>query len=768
MLRFFAGPNKTTIHRRVLVAAGGAAGGTAVVACCWTTVTRSFTTQLEEHQKNPDQDRVLPPPPLPSRQAQIECLSATSPNNKMTQFDVLVVGGGATGSGVALDAQLRGLSTALIERGDFSCETSARSTKLIWAGIRYIATATAQLLQWSSLMHPVAAWQEFAGEFKMVLGAHKERRLLLDNNPHLTNWVPIAVPMKTWLQFPPPFGHPLFAVAPMVFPGVMKFYDALSGFTCPPSHIMGTRRARRKFPQLDDDVKYMQIFYEGQHNDARTATCIALTAAEEGACVTNYTEMIGIIREENGSDKGKAVGIQCRDNLTGKVFDVYAKSIIFAGGPFTDGLRKVEDPDCQPAVAGAAGTHIILPGYYCADGIGMLDINTSDGRFLFFLPWQGSTIVGTTDRKGDAVSSPGPPEDEVQWLLNEAKKYLADDLKVRRADVLSAWQGFRPLASDPHAAPGAPVSRDHIISRNPDTGIHFITGGKWTTYREMAEDVLDRVLKENADLRAKAGPCQTETRPLRGGVGYTKNVPVRLVQEFGVPEDTAKHLAHTYGMHAFEVCRLTKPTGQRWPRRFGHLLIEGYPYLECEVEYACRNEMCCTVTDMLTLRTRLAYLNSDAALEVAPKVADLMAQHLGWSRSEKKRQLADAQAAIAEFGGPIPHTDKITDDDQRSAITDLPSLFQTFDLDQNGYLDFQEMKMVARKLGLPFESEKEAEETFRRMDVEENGRVREEAFALWWNNTGRNDKLRKKLEDQFKFSTEKLGKGPKSRGTMFG
>lgn len=179
--------------------------------------------------------------------------------------------------------------------------------------------------------------------------------------------------------------------------------------------------------------------------------------------------------------------------------------------------------------------------------------------------------------------------------------------------------------------------------------------------------------------------------------------------------------------------------------------------------------MCCTVTDLLTLRTRLAYLNSDAALEVAPKVAELMAQHLGWSRSEKKRQLAQAQAAIAEFGGPIPHTDQLTTkDDHRLAITDLSTLFQTFDLDQNGYLDFQEMKMVAAKLGLPFESEKEAAETFRKMDIEENGRVREEAFALWWNNTGRNDKLRQKLENQFKFSTEKLGKGPKSRGTMFG
>jgi len=371
--------------------------------------------------------------------------------------------------------------------------------------------------------------------------------------------------------------------------------------------------------------------------------------------------------------------------------------------------------------------------------------------------------VGTTDRKGDAVSSPGPPEDEIEWLLNETKKYLADDLKVRRADVLSAWQGFRPLASDPHAAPGAPISRDHVISTNPDTNITFITGGKWTTYREMAEDVLNRVIERDPSLKAKAGPCQTETRRLRGGVGYTKNVPIRLVQEFGISEDTAKHLARTYGVHAFEVCRMTKPTGQRWPRRFGHLLIEGYPYLECEVEYACKNEMACTVADMLTLRTRLAYLNSEAAMAVAPKVADLMAPHMGWSRAEKKRQLVEAEKAIAEFGGPVPH-----EDTKLSSIKDLTTLFKTLDMDQNGYFDFEEMKLMAKKLGLPFESEKEAMETFKRMDVEGHGRVREEAFAMWWKNSGRNDKLHKMLESQFKANPEELGKGPKSRGTMFG
>jgi glycerol-3-phosphate dehydrogenase len=270
---------------------------------------------------------------------------------------------------------------------------------------------------------------------------------------------------------------------------------------------MSKSRAVRKFPQLAaEDFKYVQvfasttqssvftnvirlpfpfpsfqIFYEGMHNDARTALAVALSAAEEGAAIANYAEMTEVITDSGGS----ATGVVCKNRITGEYFEIKAKAIVFAGGPFTDLMRKLEDPKASPAVAGAAGTHIVLPGYYCPPEIGMLDINTSDGRFLFFLPWQGSTLVGTTDRAGNPVSTPGPPEDEIKWLLTEVGKYLSPELRVRRTDVLSAWQGWRPLASDPHAAPGAPISRDHIISTNPQTGITFITGGKWTTYREM-------------------------------------------------------------------------------------------------------------------------------------------------------------------------------------------------------------------------------------------------------------------------------------------
>ena len=435
------------------------------------------------------------------------------------------------------------------------------------------------------------------------------------------------------------------------------------------------------------------------------------------------------------------------------------KAIIFAGGPFTDQLRKIEDPSCKPAVAAAAGTHIVLPGYYCANGIGMLDINTSDGRFLFFLPWQGKTLVGTTDRKGPVTSFHGPPEEEIQWILKEAKKYLmTDTLQVRRSDVLSAWQGYRPLASDPNAPPGAPVSRDHVISYNQNTGVTFITGGKWTTFREMAEDVIDKII-ESHGLQSKAGPCITDKLPLRGGEGYNRNVPIQLVQEFGVTQSTAEHLARSYGTHAFEVCRLAKPSSKTSRSKCGNLLVEGYPYLECEIEYACKNEMACTVTDYLTLRTRLAYLDSEAATFAAPKVADLMGKALGWSEKEKKAQLKDAYKICSTFGGPVPSN--IIESAQ-----DPSDLFKFFDADKSGFISFEELKQCVKFLGFPFSNDEDAMKEFKSIDKKSIGKISEGDFIRWWNEE-KNAQFRMRI-DRFRMTADKLGKGADNSGAAFG
>lgn len=236
-------------------------------------------------------------------------------------------------------------------------------------------------------------------------------------------------------------------------------------------------------------------------------------------------------------EAGKVIGVKALDRITGDEFEIYAKNVIFAGGPFTDALRQKESESphpVKPAVQGASGSHIVLPGYYAPHDMGLLDYNTSDGRFLFFLPWQGSVVVGTTDKKCSAETLPYPPEDEIQWMLKECEKYLSNDLKVRRSDVLSAWRGWRPLAADPHAPPGAQVSRDHVISKNPESGVTFIAGGKWTTWREMAEDVLDKTLGE------EHGTCHTLDLVLHGGEGYSENLDIQIIQRYGLTPEVAE------------------------------------------------------------------------------------------------------------------------------------------------------------------------------------------------------------------------------------
>lgn len=314
-------------------------------------------------------------------------------------YDVLVIGGGATGAGVAFDAATRTeatvdgaakggesgrtpLKVACIERGDFSSETSSRSTKLIWAGIKYLASASAALLSLDLFTSPIETVQEFYSEFMMVFQCHQERKYMLEQQRHLTNWVPIVVPFTEWHIWPPPFGHWLFSFFPLLAPAVFKFYDGLSQFTCPSSFIMGPKRAREAFPQLNEkDIKYCAVFYEGQHNDARTNLAIALSAAEKGAHIANYVEMTGAIEGEDG----KVVGVKACDRITGRTFDIYAKNIIFAGGPFTDALRGMEakagaskeggdgnDGSFKEAVRGASGSHIVLPGYYAPNNMGLL------------------------------------------------------------------------------------------------------------------------------------------------------------------------------------------------------------------------------------------------------------------------------------------------------------------------------------------------------------------------------------------------------------
>lgn len=652
----------------------------------------SEEANLAEAAKRGDDERSK----IPSRAAMIQRLKSGE------EFDILFIGGGATGAGAALDAASRGLRVACVEREDFSSGTSSRSTKLIWAGSRYLVNAFVSLLHSDLrlLKDPAGTLSKFSSELRMVLNCHRERRFLLEKQPHLTSWVPIAVPFTEWILWPPPFGFVPAALGPLgLFPAFFQAYDALGGFCSPPSHIMNPKRAARKYPMLADNIKYCSIFYEGMHDDSRTNVAIALTAAQHGAAMANYANVVGLVkagavRQEEQAKQARqrgwfgggaqpaaaadassaefnphrVVGAVVRDELTGETFTVRAKCVALCGGPFTDELREMEEAAAagsaegkprepmKKAIRGATGIHIVLPGYYAPDGIGLVDMNTSDGRFLFLLPWQGHVLVGTTDSPAPVIDMrPVPEEAQIQWLLHECSKYLSPELKVRRQDVLSAWSGIRPLATDPHAKDTSAVSRDHVISVNDKTGVVFISGGKWTTYREMAQDLVDRVLQV-ADVSA-ASPCSTLDIPLNGREGYTSNLPIRLAQEYGVPRGLAAQLTQRYGGHAHEVLKIAldpRPPSGHAPGSLLQPLVPGHAYIRAEVVYAARHEWALRAEDVLARRLRLAFLNKSDAARAVPAIVDIMAVELRWSAARKQEETARCVKFLEHFGGSAP------------------------------------------------------------------------------------------------------------------
>ena len=315
----------------------------------------------------------------------------------------------------------------------------------------------------------------------------------------------------------------------------------------------------------------------------------------------------------------------------------------------------IPDSQCKKAVRGASGIHIVLPRYYAPDGMGLVDMSTSDGRFLFLLPWQGHVLVGTTDTPTDDMSmKPEPAEKQIQWLLKECSKYLHPELQVRREDVLSAWSGIRPLAIDPYARSTAAISRDHVISHNPTTGVIFISGGKWTTYREMASDLIDKALSvgniDQSTVEATKS-CSTLTIPLNGKVGFSNNLTLRLCQEFKISFAVAKHLASAFGGHASEVCRiaLNEPT-----RRLQDQIIASQPYIRAEVVFSVRHEFARHAEDIIARRMRLAFLNKVDALRSIPVVVEIMGDELKWSASTRRKEIERCTKYLEHFGGPEP------------------------------------------------------------------------------------------------------------------
>ncbi|KAF6754931.1 DAO-domain-containing protein [Ephemerocybe angulata] len=531
-------------------------------------------------------------------------------------FDLLIIGGGATGAGVAVDAASRGLKVALVERDDFSAGTSSKSTKLVHGGVRYLQKAVFEL--------------DYS-QYKLVKEALHERKIFLETAPYLSHMLPIMLPIYKYWQVP-------------YYWAGCKMYDVLAGKeNMESSYVMSKGKALETFPMLKSEgLVGAVVYYDGQHNDSRMNIALILTAIKHGATVANYCTVTALHK----SPSGRLTGAQVTDTLTNTSFPVRARGIINATGPFTDALLTLDNPLHKPICQASSGVHITLPGYYSPRTMGLLDPATSDGRVIFFLPWQGNTIAGTTDSPSAVVRDPEASEEDIRWVLDEVRSYLSPDIKVRRGDVLSAWSGLRPLVRnpDPSAPEGtAGLVRSHITTLS-ESGLLTIAGGKWTTYRKMAEECVDEAVRVfGLEGRARSG-CVTEHVRLVGSEGWSRNMFIGLIQTYGLETEVARHLSDNYGDRAWTVLSLASPTNttsQSWPLH-GARLVPQYPFLDAEVLYAIRHEYAQTAIDVLARRTRLSFLNARAALDALPGVVRIMGGEMGWGVGERRGQVERA------------------------------------------------------------------------------------------------------------------------------
>ncbi len=492
-------------------------------------------------------------------------------------WDMIIVGGGATGVGVAIDAAARGYDVLLLEQSDFGKGTSSRSTKLAHGGVRYLEQ----------------------GNIGLVMEALKERGLLLQNAPHLVRDLAFVVPNYDWWEAP--------------FYGVgLKLYQLLAGeYGFGPSRILSKEETLEHLPTLKTEgLRGGAVYYDGQFDDARLLIHMAATAYEQGATLLNYVEVTGLTKD----DQGFVNGITARDVETGKELSASAKVVVNATGAFTDALRQKAEPAAEPMIVPSQGIHLVFDASFLQGNSAILVPHTSDGRVLFAIPWHGHTLVGTTDTPVSvATLEPIAMEQEIEFVLATAAEYMTK--APTRGDVLSVFAGIRPLVRAPGATNTAALARDHVIHIDR-SGLVSICGGKWTTYRHMAEDFVDQAATL-AQLPEK--PCVTHHLNIHGFHN--------AAQQFGA-------LA-VYGSDAYEIRKLMEADPH-----LGDSLHSKLPYVRAEVIWAVRNEMARTVEDILARRTRALFLNARAALEMAPAVADLMVAELGWDEAERVRQLA--------------------------------------------------------------------------------------------------------------------------------
>ena len=485
-------------------------------------------------------------------------------------WDIIVIGGGATGLGTALEASSRGYSTLLLEQADFAKGTSSRSTKLAHGGVRYLQQ----------------------GDISLVVEALHERGLMMQNAPHLVKNQAFVIPTFDW------WGGPFYNVG-------LKVYDFLAGkLGLGPSKSLSKEETIEKIPTVETEgLRGGVVYYDGQFDDARLAINLAQTCADTGGTLINYMKVTGLLKTAD-----MVSGVIVTDLETGKEYKISSRVVINATGVFVDDVLKMDNPEARKIVTPSQGVHIVLDKSFLPGESAIMVPRTDDGRVLFAVPWNNKVVVGTTDTLMEKPSlEPRATEEEVEFILEHAAKYLSKDPK--REDVLSVFAGLRPLVSEgsgvpPNGKNTSQISRSHSLLVSI-SGLVTITGGKWTTYRKMGEDTVDK-----AALIAGLDERGTKTKDLRIH-GWLKNI------------DRNDPL-HYYGSDAIPIRRLIdkKP-------KLGEPLHPELPYVKAQVVWAVQSEMARTVEDVLARRTRALLLNAKASIEMAPEVARLMAKELG-------------------------------------------------------------------------------------------------------------------------------------------
>jgi glycerol-3-phosphate dehydrogenase len=495
-----------------------------------------------------------------------------------TQWDVIIIGGGATGLGIAMDAATRKYKTLLVEQADFAKGTSSKATKLVHGGVRYMAQ----------------------GDLGLVKEALHERGLLLKNAPHLTKNETFVIPNYSW------FNNIKYTLG-------LKFYDLLAGkLSLGASKYISKKHTIEALPTIrQEGLKGGVVYHDGQFDDSRLALNIAQTAIENGATVLNYIKVDSLIKDNNN----KVIGIIAKDAETGITYKATGKVVINATGVYVDNILHMDRPDAPHLVRPSQGVHITLDRSFLPGENALMIPETDDGRVLFAVPWHDKLIVGTTDTIRDHPElEPHALDKEIEFILSTAGKYLTK--KPLRSDVLAVFAGLRPLAAPAkEGAKTKEISRSHKIIVS-DSGLVTITGGKWTTFRRMAQDTVDKAI-EKGFLPAK--PCVTEALHIHGYSLLDHKDPL-----------------HFYGADLAAINQLIVANPV-----LGEKLLPQYPYTKALVVWAVKNEYARQVEDVLGRRFRLLFLDAHAAVAAAPAVAQIMADELGRDASWIKNEVAD-------------------------------------------------------------------------------------------------------------------------------